>query len=297
MIELTRDLKQYRDVETFEEYELTSCIAYEMAIRNDEAIELIKNSGDDELLFTKYLFGGEFWVNYHFFADKFTYIHDDFHGVDTSKPDTIFHPNDNFYIESSETEPGWYKHKVRATGFYSIMEICEGSNAPERNSIIPSFKRPHLEPYPIYKDADVSINFNLPLNEILAFVHRIYEAQASNKVVLPSPHELLRGELEKSGHKRKNGFTLSDWADALFIYDYWKMYDEVQSDLEIIAGIKIELNEYHRNNKSSWRRYKGKVAADYLSDSTIRDYRKMMIDYIDNLRYKELVTGISSQNW
>lgn len=296
MIELTRGLKQYRDVETFEEYEFTSCLAYEMAIRNNVVIELIKNSSGHDILFTEYLFGCEFWVNYHFFADKYSYIHDDFDGVDTSEPDTIFHPNNNFYIESSETEPGWYKHTVRSTGFYSSMSICEGSNAPEHNAIIPSFKRPRLEPYPVYRDADVSINFNLPLSEILAYIRHIYEAQASNKAVLPSPHELLRGELEKSGHKRKNGFTLSDWADVLFIYDYWEMYDDIKSDTEIVVGIIIELNEYHRNNGSVWRKYKGKTSADYLSDSTIRDYRKMMIDYIDNLRYKELVTGISSQN-
>ena len=36
-----RNDRNYKKIESFEEYELTNCIAYEMAIRNEEVIKLI----------------------------------------------------------------------------------------------------------------------------------------------------------------------------------------------------------------------------------------------------------------
>ena len=35
--------KQYIDIDKFKKYELTYCITYEMAIRNNNVIKLIKN--------------------------------------------------------------------------------------------------------------------------------------------------------------------------------------------------------------------------------------------------------------
>lgn len=49
MIEIKRDDLQYLEVEKFKEYELTHCIAYEMAIRNEKVINLIIKG------FTEYL--------------------------------------------------------------------------------------------------------------------------------------------------------------------------------------------------------------------------------------------------
>jgi len=46
---LTRNNKQYVDIENFKEYEFRTCIAYELAIRNKEVIEFITNG------FTEYI--------------------------------------------------------------------------------------------------------------------------------------------------------------------------------------------------------------------------------------------------
>jgi len=40
--ELARDNKSYKEIENFEQYELTTCIAYEMAIRNSVVDEKLK---------------------------------------------------------------------------------------------------------------------------------------------------------------------------------------------------------------------------------------------------------------
>ncbi len=42
MIKLSRNLKQYKDVENFADFEMINCIAYEFAIRVNEVIESIK---------------------------------------------------------------------------------------------------------------------------------------------------------------------------------------------------------------------------------------------------------------
>ena len=35
----------YKEIESFEEYELTQCVAYEMAIRNDDNLKAIEAQG------------------------------------------------------------------------------------------------------------------------------------------------------------------------------------------------------------------------------------------------------------
>lgn len=289
MNELTRDLKQYRDVETFEEYEFTSCIAYEMAIRNDKVIEIIKHKDKMELFFfelTDYCFNhwNVPYLDYHFFDNSIEHI------TEIEKDINHLFPYGAGHYESTEKHEGFFINAIENTP--ANTENFDTFSMP---SIESNFKRPTLKaPVGSDKAADVVINWALPKNELIAFIGKIKDEYDADHKIIITPIERSGEVLEKSGHKRKNGITSSDIADALFIYDYWKMYDAVKSDLEIIAGIIIELNEYHRNNGSTWRKYKGKDAADYLSDSTIRSYRKMMIYYIDHLHYKELLTGISA---
>jgi len=90
---LNRGDKQYTDIEKFKKYELTTCIAYEMAIRNDEVIKLVNKAFrayiDKDLkediepkdwrstkysgkyfkeLRDKYLFSQDLYLKYHFFS-------------------------------------------------------------------------------------------------------------------------------------------------------------------------------------------------------------------------------------
>ena len=80
-MKISRNDIQYIEVEHFEDCEFTTCIAYEMAIRNDRVIELVKNQLEyiernnnlmdsdilDELLEKFYI--NELYLNYHFFSD------------------------------------------------------------------------------------------------------------------------------------------------------------------------------------------------------------------------------------
>ncbi|MCL4431947.1 MAG: hypothetical protein M1300_06470 [Epsilonproteobacteria bacterium] len=295
MIELTRDLKQYLDVETFEEYEFTSCIAYEMAIRNDEVVNIIKyriKNINDPFMLEEYQLVAidlpNMHLQYHFFKmhelKSFVEIQKEVsRRLMFNKPGIIYQ---GFVVEN-EVE------NVKLSHGLNIEDELDGFSKP---CIIQKFSRPILRAPPkMDKTVDIcNLNLALPKRELVAYIMRIKDQYDDYHDVVKAPLEAIVGIFDESNFERKNGVSALDWADALFIYDYWKLHDEVKSDLEIIAGIIIELNEYHRNNGSTWRKYKGKDAADYLSDSTIRLCRKMMIDYIDNLRYKELLTGISA---
>lgn len=80
-MKINRNDKQYLEIESFEDYEFTSCMAYEMAIRNNRVIELIKNNleyingnnrlfdSDIEMELLEKYYINEIYLNYHFFSD------------------------------------------------------------------------------------------------------------------------------------------------------------------------------------------------------------------------------------
>lgn len=291
MIDLTRDLKQYRDVEKFYEYELTSCMAYEMAIRNSNVIDIIKNqikSIDDPFMLEQYFFVPielpNIYLEYHFFRgnelNNFTKVkHEISRRIMFKRFDRVYR---GFKIEN-EVERFELNDNDALDGF-------------SKPCIFQEFSRPLLKAPPkIDKTIDIcNLNISLPKHELIAYITTIKTQYDESHGIVKTPFENVFGEFNESNLDRKHGFSALDWADALFIYDYWKLYRKEKLKGDIISDIKIELSHYHRQCGSSWRKGKDPLRDDYVNEKTTSNYLNMMIDYIDNLHYKELLTGISS---
>jgi len=289
MIELSRNLKQYRDVENFEDFELTNCIAYEFAIRVDEVIESIKNNfnEDNDYIFRTYGIGGEYWINYHFFTDVFEYILEDDEKIYTEEVGTVFKPGRYYIKKQSKNDNGDLERWVTTDGMRIYTEIYDGSSFADEQKIYPVYKRPHMTPFLIDRDIDIRINMNLPLEEIQAFIEHIYKSQQKNREILASPFELLGGKIKEADNIVKNSMkkgepthnaklilkTQNRIADALFVYDAnklgWKK-----------TKIKAALDKYYYE--------KGKT----VDPATINKYLDITKEYIDNLKYRELIAGV-----
>jgi hypothetical protein len=130
----------------------------------------------------------------------------------------------------------------------------------------------------------IAINFSLPENEIVEYITRI-----KKKISPRTPFELLGNKLDKAndisnievtdlnnkkisidmtkGEKPQNKF-----ADMLYVYD---MKNKGFTYSQIID----EINEYYSNKTTS------------ISEKTVIKYFLVAKNYIENEKYKELITG------
>ena len=182
-MKLRRDLKQYRDVENFANYELTNCFAYECAIRVDDVIKhvLDPKDGNSDFIYSEYGIGGEYWVNYHFFKKKYGYVYDDDHTVYTSSGGSFFQPG-NYKIENTirDTDGGCMNHSLRTNGISVHSQIFQGESFTDKYSIYQVPKRPRMWADLARREVDINIDMNLPLEEIQAFIEHFYRYQVNN---------------------------------------------------------------------------------------------------------------------
>ena len=189
------------------------------------------------------------------------------------------------------------------------------------------FSRPKLHiPKDIDKTIDLRINPNLPKDELIAYISKIKDAYNNDNLIIKNSLELLGEELDKS-EKMKSKALPKDkvkrkktMADAFYIYDTWKILEihyaektkELKEKLEKeIQSIKNNLNydKYDRkskiddaktNNEFNLSNYtkvslKTEIASQLnISIDTVDKLHTLMIKYIDNLKYKELITGLSN---
>lgn len=165
--------------------------------------------------------------------------------------------------------------------FIQIQRIYRNTEKYLANNVIPNFNRQVNDQDQI----SVAINFSLPENEILEYIRRI-----KKKISPKTPFELLGNKLDKAndisnieitdsnnkkisidmtkGEKPQNKF-----ADMLYVYD---MKNKGFTYSQIID----EINEYYSNNKTS-----------SISEKTVTKYFFVAKNYIENEKYKELITG------
>ena len=359
----------YKEIESFEEYELTQCVAYEMAVRNEDILkaidECIKFYNDNkESIFYQDDEGGfnsekysysEFLLNtlkamiedipfidscygcyFVCFRDKrinneFYKIVDEldkkeFNGID--EDEELLNINNNVTLTSNGlTESKTIHSNIERKGYsidHSITVSIESyvydeniedykdastiedikrylydegniNDAEASISIIEKFKRPKLVFYDDLKSINVNLllDINKPLNELIAYITHIKKDLEENQNILKAPIELLGENLQKADDiskmciKNKNGKKFcfdgrngvtktQKFADMFFIYDMNKL--EVKE-----SKIRVMIDEHYdpNNEKKSG-----------MSQDTFRKYLHIAKDYIDNQRYKEIITGI-----
>lgn len=279
---IKRDDIQYLDIEKFEDYEFSSCTAYEMAIRNDEVIELIKRNNayqlenihnDSEItdkLLTEYYIS-DCYLAYHFFSDI----------IDIEKERNLSgwrwkeHKNSNEFEKTEE-------QTLTAEFFqgFTVRHNIIDSVVPEQSCILTSFMRPPLEPYPIIKELDVRLNFSLPEKDLVEYIKHIKRKFDKKNSFIKSAFEILNEIEFKNGDKINPRDILAykeRVADMFFIYDSIKLSHK-------ILKIRYVLEDYYSN--------KG-ISTKSFTEKTIRKYYELAKEYIDNKKYKEIITGIN----
>jgi len=164
--------------------------------------------------------------------------------------------------------------------FIQLQALHPDNKSYSLNNIIPNFKRQVNDQDQIV----VPINFSLPLKEIQEYITKLHE-----KINPKSSSELLGQELNKAKNL-SNLNTVNDkgknislnmirgenpqkkLSDMLYVYD---MKQKGFSNIDIIN----EVDGYHEKKA-------------YLR-SHIHDYYDIAKDYIENARYKQLITGKS----
>ena len=353
----SRDAIEYTNIDNFQIYELTPCIAYEMAMRNTKVkmlfkrYELITDMSHDNNkrffsrdAFKKAKLNEELSIEY----ENCTY--EEYEVVIMRKLNTYKQLIEKDYKkfidehidkcteltineltllkEKLVTElindyliyPKGYQRKVDGVKYWYQEEITNSKKAKGKyiidadmesdgwqirfeeivsdtfiqvqgvhiqdgeyfvNNIIPNFHRQMNDQNQI----NIPINFSLPLEEITDYI-----AKVKNKINPKTPLELLGQELKKAenlknmtvkkeskgkmeifdGTKGENAPT--KFADLFYVYDMKKRGID---NIDII----YELDKFHIDKKTT------------ISTNTIKKYVSIAEEYIENEKYKELITG------
>lgn len=281
-MKINRNDKQYLEIESFEDYEFTSCMAYEMAIRNNRVIELIKNNSeyingnnrlfdsDIEMELLEKYYIDEIYLNYHFFSDVVN--------INEEKNKNGWRWKNNIGKDIEKTEEQILS-KEHFRGF-SIFTIIKDSIIPEQSTVLTNFKRPPLQSFPIVKELDIRLNFALPEKDLLEYIKHVKSEFDKNNGIIKSGFEILN-DIEFNNSDKIDSRDILSYqervADMFFIYDCMKLSYKT-------LKIRYMLEDYYSS--------KG-IETKSFTEKTIAKYFKKAEKYIDNCAYKELITGIN----
>ena len=130
-------------------------------------------------------------------------------------------------------------------------------------------------------DITVQINFNLPKKEIIAYLEKLKDFNDNKFSIGISSKMIINEDIMKYINPTFKGTGKADslqkrWADWFYIYDYWK-YEKIQgkTDKDIFVALEVEKNVSYK-------------------EDMLRKIRDKMKYFIDDLGYKELITGVKN---
>ncbi len=150
----------------------------------------------------------------------------------------------------------------------------------KEQKILRKMKLPSSRPesnFNIQKSCLLEINLFLPKDELIAYISKIKDDFDKDNSIIKTPLELLGETLEKSDNKKTpkkpKALVYADW---FYIYDYWK-YEKIQgkTDKDIFVALEIENDVPYK-------------------EDMLRKIRDKMKYFIDDLGYKELITGVKN---
>lgn len=354
----------YQEIEAFEDYEFTNCIAFEMCIRNKEVKELLSET----LLFSEVkeipkekIEGIEVLKSFMIPIDDIDSKHNTYKelckfgivgssameytirkGICKDKLvscvatapeytkiiDTL---NDLEYKEVCNLEKGLHntlefeeletKKKILSTkmteGEKVTLEVdilennqdyinryggsLETIMLPKSKNIIKNaliqkqeinilnlFSRPILE-LPYSTKSNIQLNINLPKDELIAYITKIKDDYDNDNTIIKTPLEVLGEEFEKSDNKHTQKKPKPQkWADWFFIYDCYKILkaNRTDSNETLYGEIDLLLLEHYNSDKENY----------YSIETYKKTIIKNMTYLINDLGYKELITGIANDN-
>lgn len=165
------------------------------------------------------------------------------------------------------------------------------------NEIEPNFARPLLKPnYKKNKYVNLNnINLALPEEELIAYIKLIKNSFENNDNLIKTPYELFENKLFKTEKEisTKNGKkinamdnilqTKNKLTKNLKLADLFYGYDAIKVGMRQ-KDILNELDNYYHNEH---------YLLTERSKNTLKLYHEIAIEYIDNLKYKDLITGFT----
>ncbi|KLD97649.1 hypothetical protein [Aliarcobacter butzleri] len=320
-----RDDLIYKEIEKFQDYELTNCVAYEMMIRTDKDYHVVSNKSyvykiDKIKLSDINLFG---FQNLSQVVEKLypKYIEDT-----KERAFDIFFKNSLFkqkeitdYLNEKDFEnenlkeiyrqdfnqgKKFYTNNILNDLEYFIEYYLNNDDEFFNNIYIPTLLEPFLldknnckaiikeqkilkkmklpssrpeSNFNIQKSCLLEINLFLPKEELISYISKIKDDFDKDNSIIKTPLELLGETLEKSDNKKiPKKPKASVYADWFYIYDYWK-YEKTQgkTDKDIFVALEVENNVPYK-------------------EDMLRKIRDKMKYFIDDLGYKELITGVKN---
>ena len=305
----------YEHIETFYSYHFTKCIAYEMAIRNKEVV-IIKNLIDKLLIDNKKEYSETKeeeikLLNERLFNDYWIrYIYEDFmlnfplkigSGLKLGYLNYISRLHKEMYPDIT-TNMCFKKDGVIKKYFRKIR--------------IPKKALTLIPPETIYKETIIPFNLNLPEHELIEYLKEIkscYDKQNDNSIEIFVQKIFYNDgeDFEKSDNKKINKKLI---ADKFFIYDYITasqeeiiesnefLYEEYEEEIQKIKNNpenkqrdrKIQLKELKREFEENANTRKDELFADIenFTSATAKRYYYDIKPFIDDCKYKELITGM-----
>ena len=318
-VNISRNDNLYREIEEFEEYEITNCIAYEMAIRNNSYLEeFIERVSKINTIFLEYL-RGEYideMIKYarkkildkelcnkeilRLFIEELMLSLRNM-GINEYSIGELFKIDQIQKYEIIQYAKKTYdKEKINKRSDEVNIIVKDGYRIEQKglvsdntlafkNDILPDFKRPFLK-FVNGKHAEVTLNLALPLNELMNYI-KITKDDFINDIEMIKTHDELSGInslifRNTKALKKPKGVI---YADYFFCYDYFTKAKEINpklKDKEIYESIDNELNDYHNHE----------IGINYIKYSTFRKNVLPKMRYmIEEKGYMELITNVQSR--
>lgn len=317
----------YKEIEQFKDYEFTNCITYEMAIRNEEVVN-IKSSIDELLKNIKIGYTEvkqeeikklnqklilNYWIRYIFEEDILKYpIKGTFNKMSINYK-LFSEVNKDISINSLVAVDRKTGKGVEINDFYNENIEMVFVSCNKKINLPRSYKK-LIVPDRIYKETNISLNFNLPENELIAYIKELkFYHDENNFSGLDILYVDLYSNIEKSDNKKINKKLI---ADKFFIYDYIKArQEEIKNDNELnFQEYKEEVQNIKNNHeltrtdkeiqlkelKKEFEENTNTRINELFKDEDIKDFapataKRYYYDikpFIDDCKYKELITGI-----
>lgn len=152
------------------------------------------------------------------------------------------------------------------------------------------FKRPRLTiPIKISIEVSLKINLILPRSELIAYISKIKDDYDKDNTIIKTPLELIGEDIAKSDNKHTQvKSNAKKWADWFYVYDCYKILKKdnpKKTDDTIFNEIDLTLISHYDSIDNCY----------YSTETYRKTIMKNMKYLIDDLGYKELITGISNK--
>lgn len=295
----------YKEIESFEDYEYTNCIAFHMGMRNKEVIRIrgllnrilyfkhrkmankvLKkgiNFEDLEIKYPSIFKFDEIQKDLEYKLKTKYFFHHQYHQLKSNDNKKLIQydfmdelmqkremkiKGDDSYIKP--------KYNFIVSDGYIIKQKLKSDlteTGTEIKALIETnFKRQLLLPIGIYNQISININPNLPKDELIAYISKIKDDFDEDNSIIKTPLELLGKDLKKVENSKINKMLI---ADKFFIYDYvTARKKQINKSNEFNNEVYEEEREEIKNNPYLTREDKQiqlkNLKKDFKADTSIR---------------------------